>query len=101
MKIDKDQDDLSRAYAEILATAAGKLVMRNLLEKLSVTVPVYAFGAKNDLADISYRDGQRNAGIYVYNQMALASPEVTAQLHADVMFKENERLRTVERGDNE
>lgn len=89
----KKQDDLSRAYAEILETAAGKLVLENLMEKLSITVPVYAYGSHNELADISYRDGQRNAGIYVYNQIALANPKAAAELHLNVITQENERIR--------
>jgi hypothetical protein len=91
LKAKQDQEDLSRAYAEVLETQAGKLVLGSLIETLSITVPVYAFGHKNELADISYRDGQRNAGIYVYNQIALANPKVAAELHLNVMLKQNEQ----------
>lgn len=95
-----DQENLSRAYADIMNTVSGRLVMSDIMEKFSVTVPVYAFGMKNELADISYRDGQRNAGIYVYNQMVLAAPMISAQLYSDVLIKENERLR-IARGKKE
>lgn len=89
----KAQEDLSRAYAEILETPAGKMVLENLIEKLSIATRLYDYGSHNDLADISYRDGQRNAGIYVYNQIALANPKAAAELHLNVITKENERMR--------
>lgn len=106
---DKEQEALSLAYAEVMNTHAGRLVMANLIEKFSVTVPVYAFGTHNELSDISYRDGQRNCGIYVYNQIALASPDMAARLYSEILIKENtriqqeklKRLRIAERGDDE
>ena len=88
----KDNEQLLEAYAAVMNTPAGKLILEDLLSRLSVTVPVYAFGSNNNLSDIAFRDGQRNAGIYVYNNMALANPSITAQLYANVMEVENAKL---------
>lgn len=97
----RDLELLREAYAVLLDTPEGRRVLSDLLAKLSITVPVYAFGERNELSDISYRDGQRNAGIYVYNQMCLANPVATAKLYSDVLQAENERLKQKESEDNE
>lgn len=93
---DMEQEKLSMAYAEVLATDAGRRIFADILSKMSVTVPVYAFGIDNNISDLAYRDGQRNAAIYVYNQMALANPEITAKLHYEVMIKENIKQKEAE-----
>lgn len=97
----RDKQLLTEAYAVLLGTPEGRRVLSDLIARLSVTVPVYAFGGHNELSDISYRDGQRNAGIYVYNQMALANPAITAQIHAEVMAQENLKIEQQEREGDE
>lgn len=97
----REKQLLTDAYAVMLDTPEGRRVLSDLIARLSVTVPVYAFGMSNDLSDISYRDGQRNAGIYVYNQMALANPAKTAEIHAEVMQQENLKIEQSERKGDE
>lgn len=86
-----DQQRLIDDYVEVMTTDAGRRVLADMIAKFSVTVPVYALGDTN-LSDISYRDGQRNAGIYIYNLMALASPADTALIHQGILEEENARI---------
>jgi len=94
----KDQA-LINAYRDVLGTVAGQEVFKDLLTKFAVTVPVYAFGQNNNIADISYRDGQRNCGIYIYNKMALADPVLTSSIYADVIYKDNEIYLKSQKGE--
>ena len=100
--MDKKKQALIDAYDEVLETPAGREVLKDLITKFSVTVPVYAFGSLNELSDIAYRDGQRNCGTYVYNLMAFAAPKITTEIFAEVMMEENNKLlETKEGGEDE
>lgn len=92
-------DDLKKAYQGIMSTNDGALVLKDLLQKFALYGAVYKLdaGATNELSDLAFRDGQRNSGSYIIQNMINANPEKTAQIQAeifkDVVKSENSFLK--------
>ena len=82
-------ENLKRAYADILQTEAGIAVLKDMLSKFQLFGSVYDFQgiASNELSNLAFRDGQRNSGSYIYQNMIASNPEKTSQIQASI-FKD-------------
>ena len=86
------------AYRDVLATPEGMLVFKDLLEQFRIVTGVYAFQQDNNLADLAYRDGQRNCGIYIYSIISQVNPARASELNKQIFedhLLEMEKIKKV------
>ena len=83
-------DSVKRAYANVLNTIDGQMVFQDLLEKFQLASGVYRFMGNDNLADLAFRDGQRNAGIYIFGILSSINPEKISLINTNIMKKQNE-----------
>ncbi|QHJ83823.1 MAG: hypothetical protein [Bacteriophage sp.] len=81
--------DLKKAYSEIMATSSGQKVLKDLLVKFKIFAGTYNLNSNsiNELSDLAFREGQRNSGSYIYQNMIASNPEKTSQIQASI-FKD-------------
>lgn len=80
----KDQA-LKKAYQEVMGTASGQLVLKDMMQKFVTFGNVYAVGnpSENNDKDTAFREGQRLAGSYVFRHMIRANRNIAAQIQVE------------------
>jgi hypothetical protein len=89
-------DNLKRAYAEVMSTDAGKKVLQDLLVKFSLFAGTYSLNSNspNELPDLAFREGQRNSGSYIYQCMIASNENITSQIQANI-FKDMVKYKNI------
>lgn len=89
----KMKESLKRAYDNVLNTKDGQMVFEDLLSKFRIATGVYAFERNDNLADLAFRDGQRNAGLYIFGIISEINPEKASLINMNVFKADNEEIR--------
>lgn len=88
-------NSLKRAYENVLNTNDGMMVFEDLLSKFQIASGVYRFQGDDTLSDLAFRDGQRNAGIYIFTILSSVNPEKASLINTNIFKAHNEQLKKV------
>lgn len=95
------ENSLKRAYENVLNTKDGQMVFEDLLTQFRINTSVYAFERNDSLSDLAFRDGQRNAGIYIFSILSMVNPTKASLINTNIMQAHNEAVREAERKNQE
>lgn len=87
------ENSLKRAYENVLNTKDGQMVFEDLLSKFQINTAVYAFERNDNLADLAFRDGQRNSGIYIFSILSAINPTKASLINTNIMIAHNEAVK--------
>lgn len=87
------KESVKRAYQNVLATKDGQMVFEDLLTQFRIATGVYAFERNDNLADLAFRDGQRNAGLYIFGIISTLNPEQASLINTNIFKADIESQR--------
>jgi len=90
------ENSLKRAYENVLNTKDGQMVFEDLLTQFRINTSVYAFERNDSLSDLAFRDGQRNAGIYIFSILSMVNPTKASLINTNIMQAHNEAVKEAE-----
>lgn len=90
------KDSLKRAYENVLNTVDGQMVFEDLLSQFHIVTGVYKFEGGDNLADLAYRDGQRNCGIYIFSILSAVNPEKASLINTNIFKAHNDAVKQAE-----
>lgn len=87
------KNSLKQAYLNVLNTKEGQMVFEDLLTQFRINTGVYAFERNDTISDLAFRDGQRNAGIYIFSVLSTLNPTVASMINTNIMMAHNEAVK--------